>query len=216
MMNDSSINSEAESYLHTQARLLVYTTLFWVSLHVLRHYKYELYRLKLLLVDLIQLVIGQTGIIDKIKKTKDQLKLELVKFNFIIHIQHAFRNFNLTIYRLSEFLSLKNMPNANLASFVISKLSDLIHLAQNLSRSLSGIANMFSSINIKWILQWPMIIRRNLSACSQQIRGFWQQIEQIIQIAKLPLEILTLVFSFIKAVGAFMRRIERPQIRRFR
>ena len=205
----------SESYLRLQARLLVYTILFWLSVNIIYRQRYQLTRVKTLGFDIIQVVITRTGLIRSVRYAKEQLKLELLRFSFITNAQQFLRGFNYTLFKISEFFSLKNVPNASLATLIFVKIGEFIQLVKNVNRSLSSIASTFS-INVKQILKWPRLIRNALSACSQQIRQFWQQIEQIIQIVKLPLEILSLIFGFIKGVGTFMRRIEAPRISRFR
>lgn len=216
-MNSENMNTstQAESYLKIQARLLVYTTIFWLVVNLLSRERYHLARLKSLGLDLIQLVVTKTGLVQTVKRTKDQVKLELLRFSFISSAQHLLHNLNYAFYKAGEMLTLKNVPNANLATLVVAKIGELIRLVKSVNRSIASIVHTFS-FNIANILKWPGKIRSALMACSQQIRQFWLQIEQIIQIVKLPLEILSLIFSFIKGVGTFMRRIEAPRISRFR
>jgi hypothetical protein len=50
--------------------------------------------------------------------------------------------------------------------------------------------------------------------CSHEIRMFWRQIEQIIQIVRLPIEFLALIGRVIKKIASFLNRIERPKIKK--
>lgn len=208
--------TSSSNYLFTQARLLTYTTLFWLFIYLARQRQYELSRAaRFLLVDLVQLVIAKTGLTQTIRTSKENIRHLLHQLNVFVSVQQTVRSFNLRLFKLSEWLNVSATTNVNLATLIWAKIGQLVQLVQSVQRSFVAIANTFT-FNVKRVLRWPMKMKQALGEGTAQIRSFWRQIEQIIQIAKLPLEILTLLFSFIKGIGAFLRRIEKPRISRYR
>ena len=153
---------------------------------------------------------------------KKKLKSILEYFYFLNIIQ------SLTIYRviITRFANLiqyllqtkdtnttatEIYRNLNIFTKLNNFFRNLIMLVSNIKRSLSLVKSIFS-LNILWIITLPLRAAMTLKTLSYEMRKFWKTIEQIIQIVRLPIEILLLIGKFLSSVGNLLRRINRPRI----
>jgi hypothetical protein len=213
-------------YTSLQLRYLFYVFLFWSSfLFIVKNSNQFKHILNLLLLPVYRSI-------DFIYEKKQKKILEYFEFLNIIQ--------NITVYQLliKKFLNIFNyllstkreMNNSDSSSqsAVITKqvslirnfnvlinmknfIRDLIYLLSNLKRSISLIHSTLS-FNILWILTLPYRITVTIRSLSREMKKFFKTIEQIIQILRLPLEILILIGKFLTSVTNFLRRIKRPNI----
>ncbi len=68
---------------------------------------------------------------------------------------------------------------------------------------------VFSS---NWILLLPEKIRNGIWICAHEISNFWQSAKQMIEIVKLPIEIVLIIFKTIKGIVLFLHSLEKPKM----
>jgi hypothetical protein len=204
-------SNEYYKYFKFQMKLAFYTMTFWSVVLTLIIHKNELKRLKSTINALIYKAIQiRIDNITNLNYYKERFKNYVSSFE-ITTLQGPLRKFRQTISRLYEFLiNNPNNPNS-LAKFLLMNLKSILNLIRNISCSLSSLTNAFS-FNIKRVLLVPSKVGKAYRSFSLEVRRFWIQIEQIIQIVRLPIEILSLIGRFIKSVGNFLQRLEKPRM----
>ena len=209
-------------YKSLQLTYLFYVIVFWTSfLFILKNTN----QFKQIINFILLFPIYR--LIDFIYERKQKKILEYFQFLNIIQ--------NLKVYQviIKKFLNLLNYllsttkkemdsshplskqvsvyGNLNIFITIKSFITDFIYLFRNIRRSIKLIQSTLS-INILWILTLPYRITVTIRSLSYEIRNFFKTIEQIIQILRLPIEILILIGKFFSSVGNFLRRIKRPNI----
>lgn len=148
--------------------------------------------------------------IRKVLILKDQLK-ELI-YNFDIRkIQSVIGRARRTLSMI-KYTILSNRPNPfNLRQmFNFMKLS-LINF-NNLSKSFSSVGKSVL-YGLKNLLSVPGRIKLGLQSAKKEISNFWKFIEQIIQIVRLPIEVLRTISKFAVNIAAFMSRLQKPKLK---
>lgn len=187
--------------------------LFYMSVYLFKTNQFELIEIKTKITDLIKYLILDSFIKNRINSIKHFIVFKTINQNGLIRTRTLFLLFNKSIYNVSNSLYL-NIPNLNLLLFIKINIKSILMTIKIIIKSILNIWNIFS-FNIRKILLYPMKIRTTLWKWSEQIKNFRSQIEQIIQIIRLPIELLSLIFVFLRTIGNFLRGIERPQINRF-
>ena len=201
--------SQINSYKSFQIKLGIYILLFYSGVFIILTHQYEISRIKHFIYRYFVNYILKMPIITKLKRY--QTKLIDLYFNFnITNIQSIFRSFNQTISTINNFF-ISTAPNANyLGRFIFNNFKSFILLFTHIRRSFTAITVTFA-FSLKNIMLVPLRMRNAFRLCIYEISNFWRSVEQIIQIIKLPIEILAVLFKFIKSVGDFLHRIEKPK-----
>lgn len=205
--------SSKMSYSDIQFRFALYNFLFWSGVFVIITNKYELSRLKHTLIQITFEYISNTSKLKKLLKIKDKIFDAYFRNNILTDLNATIRTINQLITTVSNFF-LTNSANApNLGKFIFIKLKRFVTLFMDIKRSFQTIIDTFS-FNFRRVLLMPVRFRNTLLGCANELKSFWLQIEQIIQIVRLPIEFLSLIGRFVKSVANFLHRLEKPKIDR--
>jgi hypothetical protein len=213
-------------YTSLQLTYLFYVFLFWSSfLFIVKNSNQFKHILNLLLLPVYRSI-------DFIFEKKQKKILEYFQFlNIIQNItvyQLLIKKFlNIFNYLLSTKKEMNNSDSSSQSASITKQVSlirnfnvlikmknfirDFIYILSNLKRSIALIHSTLS-VNILWILTLPYRITVTIRSLSREMKKFFKTIEQIIQILRLPLEILILIGKFFTSVTNFLRRIKRPNI----
>jgi hypothetical protein len=75
--------------------------------------------------------------------------------------------------------------------------------------------NAFSLVNLKYLLALPLHLNNYIKQISVEIRNLRRTIEQVILIARLPIELLRLLGNFFFSLHCFLKGISKPRRPRF-
>jgi hypothetical protein len=198
--------SQTQSYILFQLKLSIIVFVFWLTLFLLlSHLEVVIFIQKSILNYVIKNFIYTPKLI---RLNNYRRKLTNLFFHFnIINLRDSIRS-------IKQFIStihisfLNNTSNLNRLRLLII---DLFLFIKNIRSSFGSFIYSVTS-NIKFILQLPSKIRDSFLNAKRQIGLFWSQIEQIIQIIRLPIEILALIGKFCKSVAHFLHGLERPKL----
>lgn len=204
----NTTSNETNTYQTLQIKLSICVLIFYTSLFLIFSHKYELIRLKHFMLESFVRNTKRVSIFTKLNQIQRNLIDLYYNFN-ITNIQSIFRTFNHSISTISNFF-ITSAPNANLGRLIFNNFKTFILLLTNIRKSFSAITFTFA-FSLKRVLLFPLRIQNAIRMCAREISKFWQSIEQIIQIVKLPIEILLLIFKFIKGIGDFLHRLEKPK-----
>jgi hypothetical protein len=205
----NTASNRINTYQSLQIKLSIYVLIFYAGLFLIFTHKYELIRLKHIILEFIERNVKHVSFITKIKNIQRNLADLFYNFN-ITNIQSIFRSFSHTISTIHNFF-ITTAPNANnLGRLILNNFKTFILLFTNIRQSVSAVSRTFA-FSVKKALLFPTKIRNVYRVCAREISTFWRSIEQIIQIVKLPIEILSLIFRFFKGVGDFLHRLEKPK-----
>lgn len=197
------------SYFYIQIRFIIYITLFYGGLYIIYANKYELTRVKYFLIEVIFDYVLNSPNVLRLRQYQRRFFAVYSSFN-IRNIQHQIRTFNQTISTIYNFL-ISSTPNANkLGSLIFNNIKSFIILINNVSKSISTIATTFSHC-LKQVMLFPVKIGHGYRMLANEIKNFWRSIEQIIQIVRLPIEILSLIGRLLKGIFDFLNSIEKPK-----
>lgn len=217
----------SNSYFSIQLRFVLYTFSFWLGVFFVLSHKYELIRVEKIVVDIVHTHIANT----KHYQRLNQLKERFFFARFNIQRLNDYIKSNLRI--LSELFSYMNRVNSSirkrnkeddanggankspisLAAFLFQTFKEFIMSLQNLKLAVFAICNTLFALNFKKILNMPIRLKTYCVGIIREIKSFWIQIEQIIQILRLPIELLGMIGRFVQGLRSFLQRLERPHIR---
>jgi hypothetical protein len=179
-------------------------------------------RFKHILIEIVYVHISNSRWFQLLTRLKEKIiftRFDIKRFNDQIKSSlKLVADINGFFYRLNASLKQSNARNQhrdrslNLARFLLYNFGSFFNLLSNIKRSLRAICNAFS-FNLMRLIQLPQKLRASIRNCLQGVGEFWLQIEQIIQIAKLPIELLYVIGKFLGGLKAFLEQIERPNIR---
>jgi hypothetical protein len=203
---------EMYSYAALQARYTLIVLSFWSLVFLCLIFKSELNKLKRAIFEYVFYFFIYTPTLARLNGYRLRFLNFFQNFN-VTQVQATFRSFSQTLSSIYRFLS-SNQANANtLAQYMFNSIKSFLILIGSIRASISAISSTFT-FNIRRILYLPIRIKNVLSMCTHEIRMFWRQIEQIIQIIRLPIEFLALIGRVIKKIASFLSRIEKPKIKK--
>ena len=215
------VSNKQINYLSIQLHFLFYTFTFWIGLFVILSHKYELIRIEKILLEIAYTYIINTKHVQQLNRIKE--KLFFTRFNIkrlndsvkshlrVMHAIYSYMNKVNTSIKKSN--KAEDSPRSiNLGLFLYHNFKQFIYLAFQLKQSLGSIIRIFS-FDIKAILLYPLQLKSAIGSVICQFKSFWRQIEQIIQIIRLPIELLSMIGRFFKGIRDFSKKIERPHIR---
>jgi hypothetical protein len=188
---------------------------------ILSH-KYELRRIETLFINIIHTYIVNTAQFRQLNRLKESLFFtrfnikrlnDYVKSNLrvIQAILNYMNRVNTSIKRANYD---ENSPvSMNLGVFLFHNFRHFIHVVFRLKQSFASIYHTFS-FDVKGALLFPSKIKNGVLGVINEVRKFWRQIEQIIQIVQLPIAFLSMIGRFCLTLRTFIHKLERPNIRR--
>jgi hypothetical protein len=211
-----------ESYFRLQLCYALYTFSFWIGLYIILSHKYELKRIERLFIRIIHTYIVNTAYFRQLNRLKESLFFtrfnvkrlnDYVKSN--LRVVQAILNYmnrvNMSIKRANYN---ENSPvSMNLGAFLYHNFRHFILIVFRLKQSLASIYHTFS-FDVKGALLLPLTIKNGVMRVINEVRLFWRQIEQIIQIVQLPIAFLSMIGKFCLTLRTFVHKLERPNIRR--
>lgn len=218
--DESTIN--LSYYKQIQLKSLVFVLIFWSTTLLITTHSYQLKKLFInnILVRLILHVFYQLKQKFKFLFTYvDYLKPKNIRTNYIA-IRRNLAKF-IELFKSTSYIKSSTSSGGG-GSMVIIRRPNYIQrigaffksffvLISNLSRSFAIIKQTFS-VNLTAIVTFPYRVARALSVLGGEIRNFRRTIEQIIQIVRLPIQILIVINTFIISVAGFLRRINKPKL----
>lgn len=197
---------QSQSYILFQLKLSIFVFLFWLTLFfILSHLEWIKYVQKSIRNYIITNFIYTPKLI-RLNSYRRKLANFISHFN-IINLRNYIRSIKQFLSTIQNFF-INNTSNINrFRLFII----DLFLFIKNIRSSFGSFIYSVTS-NLKRILRLPSQIRDSFLKVKRQIRLFWSQIEQIVQIIRLPIEILALIGKFCKSVGHFLHGFERPKL----
>lgn len=205
-------NPNKDWYFLMQLKFAVYALSFWIGIFLILTHKHELTELK---INTKKFLINKFILTNKILRLIDYAQ-RVVKFCFgfnIQEIQNVFKTFTNYIKSISNFFVTRQNVSNNFAVLLFNNIKSSLVLLRTIKNSITSIIAALS-FNIKRIVLMPIRIRDSFKKCTNEIKKFWHQMEQIIQIAKLPIEILSLISRFIRSIVYFLQRLEKPKMPR--
>ena len=206
----STVNQTEEgSYFAIQIKLAIFVFFFWSLCVCCTYFRDEIYLMR---PQFLNSIINKILLFPQIRKAIDlKDSLLTVIFNFDIRkIQAVIRSTSRTLSTIIQTI-LSTRPKYNLSQLINYIKSTILNF-HNISKSLSQISS--SALHgVKKILSLPGNIKGAIQNITKEISKFWKFIEQIVQIIRLPIEILKAISQFVLNIAAFMSRLQRPKIK---
>ena len=194
-------------YFYTQMRLFLYVTVFWFTIIILSSNKRTISKLQNQLIDLLIKTIQSTHQIKKLFILKQKL-LNILSLLDIRYLRKLFHDLNRLISTIYSFIG---RPNSYKLAQMFQQIKHIFILFYNISQSISTYARQIS-LSMKRILILPITIKNTIIRCRAQIWQFWRVVEQMFQIIRFPIEILSLIGRFFKNVITFLHYLQRPRM----
>lgn len=210
--NSGSIEQQIAqlSYFSLQLRLALFVYLFWSVCVFTTVYWYELKRMRPIFFETVTERVLAMPKIKIIFEYLDQLR-EMIYHLDIRKLQSVIRTVSRSTSTIKHTI-LSNRPNAfNLRQIFYSIKTTLINFNQ-ISKSFSEIGSQVLH-GVKRILLIPVRLKTGVQNAKRELANFWKFIEQIIQIVRLPIEILKFISNFVIYIAAFLNRLQRPKLK---
>lgn len=204
------LSSSQLSYGSVQLRLSIVVFLFWTVFvfTIIKRNEIKNHQPKYL-----KSITDKLMNLPKIRKVlilKDKLK-ELIYHFDIRKIQYVIGRARRALSTM-KYTILSNRPNPfNLRQMFNFMKQSLINF-NNLSKSFSAFGKSVLH-GLKNLLSVPGRIKLGLQSAKKEISNFWKFIEQIIQIVRLPIEVLRTISKFAVNIAAFMSRLQKPKLK---
>ena len=206
--NPSSISSTSstisstniiQNYSYLQAQLFLFVIVFWVIL-------FSFYRNKNKFFNLFKCLHYET-----IVNYALQLKTSRLLLGLLSKLVYKIQVFQ--IWKINSFIQRVKATILSITNFkgeFFQNITSSIYVVPKFLRSISSIAAAFS-FNLKRVLLLPVRIKQAFQIVSYNISQFWRTLEQIIQIVRLPIEVLKLIGKFLSNCVSFLQRLETPR-----
>ena len=128
-------------------------------------------------------------------------------------VQDCLQVFDIWPNQMSQFFRTVNTNLLRVNKFkgeFFANIKSVLRLLPKTVQSFKAIAATFS-FNLKRVVSLPTRIKRTYLVCACEIAKFWRTIENIIQIIRLPIEILGVIGRFLSSVIDILKRIEKPR-----
>lgn len=195
-LSSNAINNKNYSLL--QIKLFIFVIFYWLSLFIVLNHISKISKVKHFLYE---------SIINQLTR----LKTSRLVIGILLKIQNRIQVFD--IWKISNFIHrFKHTINRinNFKGEFIKSIKSALYILPKILQSISAITSTFS-FNIKRVILMPSRIKKAYLAVANEIAKFWRTIEQIIQIIRLPIEILSLIGRFLSSVVTFLKRLEKPR-----
>lgn len=235
----ASSATNTSSYAFFQLRIFCYLIIFLFGSFFILTHKYELNRVKHSIVDKFIIYIFNRS---QIKRTVDYLKrfFNYVNRNFSYRsIQLKVRSISYALSTIFNYFFHRNSTNTNLADssyspssslssgslnkktyylghFIYEKFKSFFLLFYYIRQSVSAIYSAAPLGLMRSILLWPVRLRDGYRLLASNIGSFRRQMEQMIQIIRLPIAILTLIFRFLANLTLFLKGLQKPKVPKLR
>ena len=220
------------SYALVQLRLAAYLFLFWTGVFLIVAHKYELARLKHTVADRIFLYIINRSVLRRLFEYLRTLYLSMRSLNFG-SARMTMRSFWHAISTILKFFFVRTSSHAtvnnsnnnsssqgqshlsqhkSLGAFLYQNLKTIFILFRKTSQSISSICSATLPFSLWGLLMLPVTLRDNYVRIRVGLGRFRIQMEQLVQIIRLPIEILSLIFRLLGSIVNFLQGLQKPKI----
>lgn len=207
--NFVTLEANNMSYFNLQLRLATYVFLFWSILILCTFYRYKIKQCR---PDIVEVVIQRIQSMSQVRKCLE------IKETFVdLYFQFDIRRIQSVIRRITWALStikntiLTTRPKYNLSQLINNIKSTMLNF-QQISQSLRQIGVSILH-GVKKVMQLPFQIKQAILILKKEISKFWNTIEQIVQIVRLPIEVLRAISNLVMNLAAFLSRLQRPKFK---
>ena len=209
--SSSSLVNDQISYGTLQLHLSMYVFSFWTTFVFAAVNRYEIR--KQLQPKFLDSIINKVMTWSKVRQLlnlKDQLKELIYQFD-VRKIQAVIRRATRTLSTIKN-ATLSNRPSPFNLRQMFTFLKQSLITFNNLSQSFSRLGKSFL-YGMKRLLLVPGRIKLGLQTVKKEVANFWKFIEQIIQIVRLPIEVLRTISRLAVNMAAFLNRLQKPKLK---
>jgi hypothetical protein len=205
-----SSHAKSNNYVQIQFKVSVVVFSFWIFLFLIFWFKQIIYSFVNHFLILFLRRFFQTPKLVRLKSYLKRIGNIFLQFE-IRYLRNSIRSFNRSLSGFTNLFFTQTSKVFSLRLIISNKIKSVFVFIVNIRRSVKyGICSF--NIYLKQLVLIPVRAKRSFLIFSNQIRTFWLQIEQIIQIVRLPIEILGMIGRFIKTVALFLKRLEKPKL----
>jgi len=189
-----------EAYYFFQMKMFALVLFFWIWMFFLSSYFNFLIQLKYYIY---KITISQLL----------NLKTSRLLISVLNRLQISIQVFDIWPNQMSKFFRTVNTNLLRVNKFkgeFFANIKTVLCLLPKILQSFKAIAATFS-FSLKRVVSLPSRIKRTYMLCACKITEFWRTIEKIIQIIRLPIEILGAIGRFLSSVVDVLRRLEKPR-----
>jgi len=197
------------SYFVLQIRLATFMLFFWSIVVCFLTLKYEFRKIRPMLVSTALKRFSEIKHVKNLLDLKNSL-LEFIFYLDIRRIQTIIRETRATLSTIKNTI-LSTRPKYNLTALIANIKSTIIHF-RNISKSFAQIAVSILQC-VKKPLEMVGRVKQGIVKVKKEIAQLWMFIEQIVQIVRLPIEILKAVSKFTVNIWTFLGRLQRPNLK---
>ena len=214
----SSLSSGTQlSYAQVQLLVTVMVFFFWLviilTLAYAQYLKGWLQYAKSVCAD-ISLKLNDLIDVARLRKLSDlRDKLHTIYYYvYLGYVHQLFRNCTRFLSTRCFLLLHTQSQVTGLARATLNNIAFVFVLLKTTRRAVATFADTFTH-GLRRLLLVPARIRYTYLKCKREIASFWLQIEQLIQIVRMPIEFLLMLGNFLRNVVNFLDRVERPKFR---